>query len=67
MTIKEYAKKWNRDESNNFAVACYDNTISELKNALNNDVDDFDIKTWDLENSEEYFDAIQAALNEKLD
>jgi len=48
-----------------FAVAGYDcNTILELETALETGPDKTDMKEWEL-TSEEWFEAIQAALNEK--
>lgn len=70
ITIKEYAKKWDRDENNNFAIACYDNnSVNDLISILNGNASTFkiDIITWGLTCVEEWQDAIKAALNENLD
>lgn len=62
--ISNYAKRWNRNPLNNFAVACYDcNTLEELQDTAY--VDKTDCKTWDL-CEREWKEAIQAAIDEKL-
>lgn len=64
MTIKTYAAKWNRQEDNNFAVACYnDNTINELEEVLSDSVCDTDCRAWGI-SMDEWRDAINAALFE---
>lgn len=75
MHIKEYARKYDRDESTNFAAACYDgNTVEDLtaiaitvKNGA--DIDDVadgsDIAGWNLVGPAEWYDAIMAALEER--
>lgn len=66
-TIKEYAEKWGRNEDANFAVGCFDdNTIEELVNGLNElEPDETDMKNYEIENVEEWYDAIYAALCER--
>lgn len=66
--INEYAKKWNRDPHNNFAVACFDmNSIDELQAPhAPIDADETDCQNWGI-TPEEWSDAVEAALNEKLE
>ena len=60
-SIREYCDKYNRDPSNNFAKACYENrSIDQLKMATFNDPDHSWISIT------EWSDAIEAALNQKL-
>lgn len=65
-TIKQYAEKWGRNEDANFAVGCFnENTIEELVNGLNElEPDETDMKNYEIENVEEWYDAIYAALCE---
>jgi len=71
--IRNYARANGFDESNNFAAACYDNSVEELaaitiavKNGANvEDVaDDTDCKNWDI-TPEQWFAGINAALAAK--
>lgn len=74
--IIEYAKRWDRDPHNNFAVACYnDCSVEDLASILiavkNNHnttaatvADPIDMKEWGISDSEEWLDAIQAASDE---
>jgi hypothetical protein len=66
--IREYEQKYNREERNNFASACYnDNSVDELLDALVPDVqaDETDCKEWGI-SAEEWRDAISAACEEKI-
>ena len=79
MTLREYESKYRRIPGNNFAVACYDqNRIEELQAARRAyetqrpDDDDMlrayaydDMDTWGIEEPEEWYDAICAALQER--
>ena len=66
-TIEAYAKKWNRDVNNNFAVACYnENTIEELQAPHTPaDYDPTDCFIWTM-TPEEWSEGIRAALNERI-
>ncbi len=66
--IRNYARANGFDESNNFAAACYDNSVEELaaitiKNGANV-ADDTDCKNWDI-TPEQWFAGIKAALEAK--
>ena len=77
MTLAEYATKWQRPADNNFAVACYNqNSLEELRKAkqlyaeeedgaLLYDCAGGDMDTWGITASEEWYDAICAALMER--
>lgn len=52
-------------ESNTFAEACYHmNSIDELEEALKNDADETDMKTWGI-SADEWREQIDLALAEK--
>lgn len=64
--LANYARTYSRDADNNFAVACYEqNTEDELETALGEDADETDITTWGLVSSQEWRDALRAALADK--
>lgn len=65
--IDEYAKKWGRDPQNNFSVVSYNmNSLEELKEPHKpKHADKTDCKRWNI-SPEEWSDAIEAALNQKL-
>jgi hypothetical protein len=66
MNIREYCRIYGQDPTNNFAVACYEgNSIEELREALRNDADPVDCDQWGI-SPEEWTNAIEAALNERL-
>lgn len=49
-------------KENTFAESCYNqNSIADLKSALNRDADETDMKIWALSESE-YFNQIKIAL-----
>lgn len=64
-SIREYCDKYNRDPSNNFAKACYEqNSIGELQRV--SFISDYHGNYWKLSKIE-WSDAIDAALNEMLE
>lgn len=64
-SVRDYARKYGRDESNNFAAACYnDNSAQELLDSLDAQPDPADEKAWDLKPGE-WRGAIVAALRER--
>ena len=66
MKFEEYERKYGREIDNNFATACYeDNSIDELHEALTEEPDEYDCREWGI-TPEEWTDAIQTALTEKL-
>lgn len=51
---------------NTFAAACYDqNSVKELEQALKEDPDRTDMRTWGIETDEEYYAQIRMALAAK--
>jgi len=63
--ISRYAKKWDREEDNNFAVACYDmNSVAELR--ASGELDEADMANWGISDPEEWREAIAAALIDLL-
>lgn len=63
--IRDYARQYGRDESNNFAAACCDqNSTQELLDSLDALPDPNDEQTWNLQPGE-WRAAIVAALRER--
>jgi ribulose 1,5-bisphosphate carboxylase large subunit-like protein len=66
MTLQEYCNKWNRAWDNNFALACIEQTTDqELENAARATADETDMETWHIVDAQEWYDAINAALEER--
>ena len=66
MRFDEYERKYNREIDNSFASACYDDcSIEDLREALAAEPDEDDCREWVI-TPEEWTDAIQTALTEKL-
>lgn len=66
ITLNDYAQAYGRETDNNFASSCYnDNSIQDLVQSLTEPPSKTDLKNWGIK-SEEYYDALSAALNEKL-
>ena len=67
MTFYKYAKKWKRPIGNNFAIACFERyTKEELITMLdNNYIDEDEMFSWEINENEEYLDAIATAIYEK--
>lgn len=65
--LADYAKKYNRYTSSNFATFCYKKmSIQQMKDALDGDHNTEDCEKWSIKPIE-WFDAIEAALLTKLE
>lgn len=63
--IEDYEKQYGRESGNNFAAASYENHILEIVEALCEEPERSDLTEWNI-NAKEYYDALKAALYEKI-
>lgn len=68
ITMNEYAKKWERNFDNSYAISLYNCYGLKSLLHLRDDVEIHiaDMKHWKIEKRQEWLDAVNAAINEKL-
>lgn len=66
-SLREYAATWNRNPESNFAVACAEQqSLAELEEAAVSIADPTDMETWQIDDPQEWHDAIATALWERM-